>query len=78
MLLTRLGVMFAASRPVRELADQAPEMEEWLLPHVGVAHRGLLERPVFEDVMQQHARHVIDSDRSAAASPSPPSRGPVG
>jgi predicted dehydrogenase len=61
--------------PGRELADQAPEMEEWLLPHVGVAHRGLLEQHVFEDVMQlvdwvrggapspataEHARHVVE------------------
>jgi predicted dehydrogenase len=61
--------------PGRELAEQAPPMEEWLLPHVGVAHRGLLEQHVFEDVMQlvdwvrdgtpspataEHARHVID------------------
>ena len=61
--------------PGRELADQAPETEEWLLPHVGVAHRGLLEQHVFEDVMQlidwvregtpspataEHARHVVE------------------
>jgi predicted dehydrogenase len=61
--------------PGRELADQAPEMEEWLLPHVGEAHRGLLEQHVFEDVMQlvdwvrdgtpspataEHARHVVE------------------
>ena len=61
--------------PGRALADQAPETEEWLLPHVGVAHRGLLEQHVFEDVMQlvdwvrggtpspataEHARHVIE------------------
>jgi predicted dehydrogenase len=61
--------------PGRELAEQAPPMEEWLLPHVGVAHRGLLEQHVFEDVMQlvdwvrdgtpspataEHARHVVE------------------
>lgn len=61
--------------PGRDLADQAPETEEWLLPHVGVAHRGLLEQHVFEDVMQlvdwvrdgtpspasaEHARHVVE------------------
>jgi predicted dehydrogenase len=61
--------------PGRELAEQAPETEEWLLPHVGVAHRGLLEQHVFEDVMQlvdwvrdgtpspasaEHARHVVE------------------
>jgi predicted dehydrogenase len=61
--------------PGRELADQAPETEEWLLPHVGIAHRGLLEQHVFEDVMQlvdwvrdgtpsaataEHARHVVE------------------
>jgi predicted dehydrogenase len=61
--------------PGRELADQAPDTEEWLLPHVSVAHRGLLEQHVFEDVMQlvdwvregtpspataEHARHVVE------------------
>jgi predicted dehydrogenase len=61
--------------PGRELGEQAPETEEWLLPHVGVAHRGLLEQHVFEDVMQlvdwirdgtpspataEHARHVVE------------------
>jgi predicted dehydrogenase len=61
--------------PGRELAEQAPPTEEWLLPHVGVAHRGLLEQHVFEDVMQlvdwvrdgtpspataEHARHVVE------------------
>jgi predicted dehydrogenase len=61
--------------PGRELAEQAPPTEEWLLPHVGVAHRGLLEQHVFEDLMQlvdwvrdgtpsvataEHARHVVE------------------
>jgi predicted dehydrogenase len=50
--------------PGRELAEQAPPMEEWLLPHVGVAHRGLLEQHVFEDVMQ-----LVDWVRDGAASP---------
>jgi predicted dehydrogenase len=59
----------------RELASGAPDGEKWLLPHVGPAHRTLLEQHVYEDVMQlvdwvrigvpskvtaEHARHVIE------------------
>jgi predicted dehydrogenase len=61
--------------PGRELADQAPDGDQWLLPHVGPDHRDLIEQHVFEDIMQlvdlvrdgtrtpstaEHARHVID------------------
>ncbi|MDQ6818278.1 MAG: Gfo/Idh/MocA family oxidoreductase [Actinomycetota bacterium] len=61
--------------PGKELADQDLVGDQWLLPHVGPAHRPLVEQHVFEDVMQlvdlvregtptaatpEHARHVIE------------------
>jgi predicted dehydrogenase len=61
--------------PGRELAEQDPDGDQWLLPHVGADHRALGEQHVFEDVMQlvdlvrdgtptpatpEHARHVIE------------------
>ncbi len=65
-----------------EYPGSAEGAEEWLLPHVGEAHRALPEQHVFEDVMQladwvrlgvpspvtaEHARHVIEIIESAYA-----------
>jgi predicted dehydrogenase len=61
--------------PGRELADQAPDGRQWLLPHVVGPHRHIEEQHVWEDIMQlvdwvrdgtpsivtaEHARHVIE------------------
>jgi predicted dehydrogenase len=66
--------------PGRELADQAPDGRQWLLPHVVGPHRHIEEQHVWEDIMQlvdwvrdgtpsivtaEHARHVIEIIESA-------------
>jgi predicted dehydrogenase len=66
--------------PGRELADQAPDGRQWLLPHVIGPHRHIEEQHVWEDIMQlvdwvrdgtpsivtaEHARHVIEIIESA-------------
>ncbi len=66
--------------PGRELAQQATEGRQWLLPHVVGPHRHIEEQHVYEDVMQlvdwiredkpsivtaEHARHVIEIIESA-------------